>query len=47
MLGCRGNLLLNRVVGSKMVLLPPLSYEGNGPVKGLKDKMDDYKRTLE
>ena len=49
--GCRGNLLLDRAVGSKVILVPPLLYEGGGSVdgkdmKGLKYKMEDYKTKL-
>ncbi len=51
MVDCRGNLLLDRVVASKIILVPPLSYTG-GPgygkdMKGLKHKMEDYKQKLE
>lgn len=50
---CRGNLLLDRAVGAKIVLVPPLSYEGGGgpaygkDMKGLRHKMEDYKKKLE
>lgn len=48
---CRGNLLLDRVVASKIILVPPLSYEGSSAygndMKGLRHKMEDYKKKLE
>ena len=50
---CRGNLLLDRAVGARIVLVPPLSYEGGGSseygkdMKGLRHKMEDYKKKLE
>ena len=47
---CRGNLLLDRAVGAKIILVPPLSYEGGTvygrDMKGLKHKMEDYKEKL-
>ncbi|XP_065898951.1 uncharacterized protein [Dysidea avara] len=43
---CNGNLLLDRLVGANVFLVPPLSYEGKtnelGYVAGLKDKMSTY-----
>ena len=48
---CRGNVLLDRMVGSKIILVPPLSYDGSNAygkdMKGLKHKMEDYKKKLE
>lgn len=48
---CSGNVLLDRLVGSKVILVPPLSYEGTSQygndMKGLRHKMEDYKRKLE
>ena len=50
---CRGNLLLDRAMGAKIILVPPLSYDG-GPggvvygkdMKGLRHKMEDYEKKL-
>ena len=44
---CRGNLLLDRLMGSKIILVPPLSYDYGKEMKGLKEKMFDYKTKLE
>ena len=47
---CSGNVLLDRFVGAKIVLVPPLNYEGsvvNGVrMKGLKHKMLEYMEKL-
>ncbi len=43
---CRGNVLLDRLMGSKIILVPPLSYEGSS-ASGMKHKMEDYKKKLE
>ena len=47
---CSGNVLLNRFVGAKIILVPPLNYEGsvvNGvKTKGLKHKMLEYMEKL-
>ena len=47
---CSGNVLLDRFVGAKMILVPPLNYEGsvaNGVrTKGLKHKMLEYMENL-
>lgn len=42
-MGCRGNILLGRAVGSKIILVPYMSYEEQGSLKGLKG----YKKMLE
>ena len=47
---CSGNVLLNRFVGAKIILVPPLNYEGSVVdgvrTKGLKHKMLDYMEKL-
>lgn len=47
---CSGNVLLDRFVGSKIILVPPLNYEGSVVdgvrTKGLKHKMLDYMEKL-
>ena len=47
---CSGNILLDRFVGAKIILVPPLNYEGNVVdgvrTKGLKHKMLDYMEKL-
>ena len=45
--GCRGNILLNRAVGSKILLIPPMPYGAKGDVEGLEGKMKRYKQKLE
>ena len=49
-MNCSGNVLLDRFVGAKIVLVPPLNYEGsviNGVrTKGLKHKMLEYMEKL-
>ena len=45
--GCRGNILLHRAVGSKILLIPPMPYETKGDVEGLGGKMKRYKQKLE
>lgn len=48
---CKGNVLLNRCVGSKIVLVPPLKYDGSMTdgklTKGLKHVMEDYSKNLQ
>ena len=43
---CDGNLLLNRLVGTHIVLVTPAGYQGkqteNGYVPGLKDKIESH-----
>ena len=41
--GCQGNVLLNRAMGSTLVLLPPLSFQGEG-APGLENKLEKYKK---
>lgn len=47
---CSGNVLLNRFVGAKIILVPPLNYEGSVVdgvrQKGLKHKMIEYMEKL-
>ena len=47
---CSGNVLLDRFVGAKIILVPPLNYEGSvvsgKKTKGLKHKMLDYMEQL-
>ena len=47
---CSGNLLLERFVGAKIILVPELTYEGslvNGVrMKGLKHIMQNYMEKL-
>ena len=48
---CRGNLLFDRLMGSKIILVPPLSYDKGQiygmEMKGLEQKMFNYKKKLE
>ena len=48
--GCGGNVLLDRFVGAKIILVPPLNYEGSVVdgvrKKGLKHKMIEYMEKL-
>ena len=47
---CSGNVLLNRLAGAKILLVPPLSYEGSivdgKQTPGLKHKMQEYMEKL-
>ena len=47
---CSGNVLLDRFVGAKVILVPPLNYEGSVVdgvrTKGLKHKMLNYMEKL-
>ena len=47
---CTGNVLLDRFVGAKIILVPPLNYEGSVVdgvrQKGLKHKMLEYTEKL-
>ena len=49
-MGCNGNLLLDRFAGAKIILVPPISYDGSivygKEMKGLKQKMQDYGEKL-
>ena len=47
MVGCRGNILLNRAVGSMILLVATLSCEGKAIIDLLRDRMEDYKQKLE
>jgi hypothetical protein len=47
---CCGNVLLDRFIAAKIILVPPLNYEGSVVdgvrTKGLKHKMLDYMEKL-
>lgn len=48
---CKGNVLLDRCVGAKIILVPPLKYDGamvgNKLTKGLRHVMEDYQKILQ
>ena len=48
--GCNGNLLLDRFSAAKILLVPPINYDGSvvygKEMKGLKQKMEDYGKKL-
>lgn len=48
--GCNGNLLLDRFSAAKILLVPPINYDGSvvygKEMKGLKQKMEDYGEKL-
>ena len=46
-LGCRGNVLLDRAVGSKLIILYLSSDEALYPMESLSKKAEAYKRKLE
>ena len=45
--GCQGNILLDRAMGSTIVLLPPLSFKGKEGAPGLENKLEKYRTYLE
>ena len=49
-MGCNGNLLLDRFSAAKILLVPPINYDGSvvygKEMKGLKQKMEDYGKKL-
>ena len=43
---CSGNVLLDRCVGSKIMLVPPLKYEGADGEKSLRQVVEEYAQVL-